>query len=347
MNPNQAALNAVRRRGLAARLRESQVIALFLALIPIAAAGADIVVYTSTDQEYAEAILKDAESAIAQKTLTVFDAEAAKTVGLERRLVAEKNKPKADIFWNSEFLRTHRLYSQGVLTTTSASAAKGIPPTFIFPYSIGFGVRTRVIAVNTQRVDKSHYPATLDDLTQPRFKGKVAISSPLFGATATHFAALHAQWGAERFTAFLQALKHNEVAILPGNADVRDAVAAGRVLAGVTDSDDAVVAIRRGQPLAMLFPDQAGAGAFGLYMTVARVGGRPGAPGVQKLIDYLSSEATEKRLIELGAVQFSVRPGGPMASEVGATRPKMWFMDPAKIDASLAPSAALIKKHLL
>lgn len=318
-----------------------------LLVSPPVTAHAEIVIYTSTDQEYAERILSTADSALGQKAFAVFDAEAAKTVGLERRLVAEKKRPKADVFWNSEFLRTHRLYTQGVLAAASADAPKGIPPAFTSAYSLGFGIRTRVIAVNTRLVEKSRFPATLDDLTSPRFKDKVAISSPLFGAASTHFAALHAQWGAERFTAYLQALKTNGVVILPGNADVRDAVAAGRVLVGMTDSDDAVVAIRRGQPLAMVFADQAGQGAFGLYMTVARVAGRPDAPGVRKLIDYLSSEATEKRLIEMGAVQFSVRPDGPMAPEVGPTRPKMWFMDPAKIDASLGPSAALIKKHLL
>lgn len=306
------------------------------------------VIYTSTDQEFAEVILAEAESSAQLRIVAVFDAEAAKTVGLERRLVAEKAKPKADIFWNSEFLRSHRLYTQGVLAPIPAgNKAPGIPATFISDYSVGFGIRSRVIAVNTRDVPPSDRPATLDDLTLPRFKGKVAFSNPLFGATSTHFAALHAQWGAERFTAYLKALKTNGVVILPGNADVRDAVAAGRVLVGVTDSDDAVGAIRRKQPLAMVFPDQAGEGAFGLYMTVARVAGRPDTPAIQKLIEYLISEAVEKRLIEMGAVQFSVRPSGPMAAEVGAQRPKLWFMDPARIDASLAPSAALIKKHLL
>ena len=306
------------------------------------------VIYTSTDQEYAEVILSEAESNAKLKSTAVFDAEAAKTVGLERRLVAEKAKPKADIFWNSEFLRTHRLNTQGALAPMAQEGKSlGIPAAFISPHSIGFGIRSRVIAVNTRALQLADYPATLNDLVLPRFKGKVAISNPLFGATSTHFAALHAQWGAERFTAFLVALKKNDVTILPGNADVRDAVAAGRVLVGVTDSDDAVGAMRRKQPLAMIFPDQAGAGAFGLYMTVARVAGRPPSAATQKLIDYLCSEATEKRLIEMGAVQFSVRPDGPMAKEVGALRPKLWFMEPARIDASLVPSAALIKKHLL
>jgi hypothetical protein len=46
-------------------------------------------------------------------------------------------------------------------------------------------------------------------------------------------------------------------------------------------------------------------------------------------------------------VQLSVRPNGPVAREIGGQRPKLWFMDPARIDASLEPSVELIRKHLL
>lgn len=55
-------------------------------------AVAQVVVYTSTDQEYAEVILKEAQAAIGQRVTAVYDAEASKTVGLERRLVAEKTE---------------------------------------------------------------------------------------------------------------------------------------------------------------------------------------------------------------------------------------------------------------
>ena len=119
------------------------------------------VIYTSTDQEFAEVILAEAESSAQLRIVAVFDAEAAKTVGLERRLVAEKAKPKADIFWNSEFLRSHRLHKQGVLAPIPAgNKAPGIPATFISDYSVGFGIRSRVIAVNTRDVppsDPCHY----------------------------------------------------------------------------------------------------------------------------------------------------------------------------------------------
>ena len=321
---------------------------LLVALVPLTwAVHAQTVVYTSTDQEYAEVVLKEAEAALGQKLTAVFDAEASKTVGLERRLVAEKAKPKADVFWNSEFLRTHRLDRQGVLAPTAVAPSFGLPASVVAPHSVGFGIRGRVLAAHTPSVPEADRPKRVEDLADPRWKGKVAIGRPLFGTTSTHFAALHAQWGEAKFVAFLKGLKANGVMILPGNGDVRDAVAAGRAAVGLTDTDDAVGALRRKQPLAMIFPDQDGSGMFGVYMTVARIAGGPNAAGAQKLVDYLASEKTESRLIELGAVQIPVRPGLPMAPEMGGTRPRIWFMDASKIEASLEPSIALIRQHLL
>jgi iron(III) transport system substrate-binding protein len=310
-------------------------------------AAQPVVVYTSIDQEYAEIVFKEAAQATGLQIQPVFDAEASKTVGLERRLIAEKAKPKADVFSNSEFLRTHRLSRQGVLAPTAVDKSLALPAEVITPNSVGFGVRARVIVVHTPSVPTAEQPKSLEDLTHSRFKGRVAIARPLFGTTATHFAALHAQWGEARFIRFLQALKANEVTILPGNGDVRDAVVAGRAIVGLTDTDDAVGALRRGQALAMVFPDQDGAGAFGIYMTVAKVAGGPNPAGAQKLVDYLANEKTEARLIELGAVQIPVRPHLPMAREIGTVRPKLWFMDPTRIENSLQPSVELIRRHLL
>jgi iron(III) transport system substrate-binding protein len=306
-----------------------------------------VVVYTSIDQEYAEVVFKEAAQATGLQIQPVFDAEASKTVGLERRLVAEKAQPKADVFSNSEFLRTHRLSRQGVLAPTAVDKSLALPADVITPNSVGFGIRARVIVAHAPSVPPADRPQTLEALADPRFKGKVAIARPLFGTTSTHFAALHAQWGEDRFVRFLQALKANQVTILPGNGDVRDAVVAGRAAVGLTDTDDALGALRRGQPLAMVFPDQDTAGAFGVYMTVAKVAGGPNPAGAQKLVDYLASEKAEARLIELGAVQIPVRPHLPMAKELGAVRPKLWFMDPTRIEGSLQPSVELIRKHLL
>ena len=93
------------------------------------------ILYTSADQEYAEVVLREAESAAGLRPVTIFDAEASKTVGLERRLIAEKSKPKADLFWNSEFLRTYRLDKQGVLAPTAVDKSLGIPASGVARYT--------------------------------------------------------------------------------------------------------------------------------------------------------------------------------------------------------------------
>jgi iron(III) transport system substrate-binding protein len=305
---------------------------LFYSLLACSQSPATVVVYASADQEYAEQILQEMQASLKLKVNAVFDAEASKTVGLERRLEAEKNRPKADIFWNSEFLRTYRLQKQGALDKD---------------HTVSFGLRARVLAVNTDLVEKGDFPQQLEALVDPKWRGKVAMATPLFGTTATHFAALHTQWGEARFVEFLHALKRNQVMLLPGNGEVRNAVVAGRAAIGLTDTDDAVGAMRRGQPLAMVFPDQDSVGAFAVHMTATQVAGRQAMAQTQQVLDFLANEATEQRLIALGAVQFSHRAGGPMAAEIGPQRPKLWQMEARQIDASLATSVALIRKHLL
>lgn len=313
----------------------------------MALAAPEVVVYTSVDQEFAEPILKHFEQQSGLKVKAVFDAEAAKTVGLERRLVAEKAKPKADVFWNSEYLRTLRLGAEGVLTSQPASA-KTIPAEYRAKDGTwtGFGVRARVLLVNTQLVTNDQLPSALADLTHPRWKGRVALAKPYFGTTSTHFAALYSRWGEARFTQFLQALKENQTTLLPGNADVRDAVASGRFALGLTDSDDAIGALQAGKPVKMVFPDQEGEGAFGVFHTVALIKGGPHPHEALALVEYLTSESTENELIRHGAVQIPVRSPLSPASLMGTLTPKIWHLAAPELIPALADSARLIRTHL-
>jgi hypothetical protein len=65
-----------------------------------------VVIYTSLDKIFSEPILKAFERQAGIKVLDVYDSEATKTTGLVNRLIAEKNNPRADVFWNSEIGRT-------------------------------------------------------------------------------------------------------------------------------------------------------------------------------------------------------------------------------------------------
>ncbi len=271
----------------------------------------EVTVYTSVDQVYSEPILKAFEEKTGIHVKPLYDAEAAKTVGLANRLIAEKDNPLADVFWNGEFIQTLALKKDGVLASYDAPAAKDLPVNFVDPDRqwTAFGGRARVIIVNTALVDEADRPAGLSDLVaRPR---DVAFANPLFGSTLTHAAALSAALGIDQALAIFTDLKDGGARVVDGNAVVRDMVAAGQVAMGLTDTDDACVAIEKEAEVAVIFPDQEedGLGTVVVPNTVALVAGAPHQRTGKALVDFLLSPETEAALIEAGWIQIPSRPG--------------------------------------
>lgn len=299
-----------------------------------AAQKPEVVVYTSVDQVYAEPVLRGFEAQTGIAVKAVYDVEASKTVGLEKRLLAERQNPRADVFWNSEYLRTLRLAQQQALAPYVSPQAGRIPAETkdSLGYWTGFGARQRVFVVKTQLLQPEDYPQRLADLAAPRWKGRGAVAKPVSGTSSTHFAALYARWGAAKFSDFLNALLANQVAFLPGNAAVRDAVAAGDYAFGLTDTDDVQAALGRGDKVAMVFPDQDGDGAFSIPFTVALVAGGPNPEQGKKLMDYLLGLEVEQALIQAGALH------GPAL--------KSWRYLQPDLPEALQSSARLIQEAL-
>jgi iron(III) transport system substrate-binding protein len=107
------------------------------------------------------------------------------------------------------------------------------------------------------------------------------------------------------------AVQDRNVRILDGNSVVRDHVADGLLAFGITDSDDACGAVESGAPVVIIIPDQ-GTGEQGTLVipnTVALIRGGPNPEEGKKLIDYLLSPETEKKLVENGWIQMSTRGG--------------------------------------
>src|SRR3989338_8965180 len=140
----------------------------------------EVVVYVSHDQDYAQPILEAFEKATGIKVKAVFDTEASKTVGLTNRLIAEKNNPQADVFWNNEVVRTIQLKKEGVLAVYRPRNYEKLNPLYKDSegYWTGFAARARVLIVNTDLLDKTNRPGSLEDLTRPEFEGVVTIADP-------------------------------------------------------------------------------------------------------------------------------------------------------------------------
>lgn len=270
-----------------------------------------VVVYTSVDQIYAEPILNEFQNRTGIKVLPVFDVEASKTTGLANRLVAEKSRPQADVFWNNEFAQTLLLKERGVLAPYRSPAAADIPPPYTDPegYWAGLGGRARVILVNTELVPPDNYPRSIFDLLNPAWPGKqVGMAYPLFGTTATQAAALYAALGPEQGRAFYQKLRDRGIRVVDGNSVVRDLVAAGQLSLGLTDTDDAYGAVKKGDPVKIIYPDQEDLGTLVIPGTVALVAGAPHPGEAKALIDYLLSREVEQALVTCGFSQIPLRP---------------------------------------
>ena len=272
-----------------------------------------VTVYVSTDRVFSEPVLREYEKRTGVRVNAVYDTEETKSTGLANRLIAERARPRADVFWSNEPVRTLVLKSRGVLAQYRSPSAEGIPSALRDPegYWTGFSARIRVIAYNTKLVRREEAPRSVFDLADPRWRGQVAIADPRFGSTSFHVAALYAMAGDERMDDFFRRLKANEVRVVDGNSVVRDLVARGDAKVGLTDTDDVNVAIEDGQPVAMVLPDTAGLGVPVMPNMVSLIANGPHAEEGRGLIDYLLSPDVERRLAQSDAVQIPLHAGVP------------------------------------
>ncbi len=272
----------------------------------------ELVVYTAVDQIYSEPIFEAFEEQTGIKVQAVYDLESNKTTGLTNRLIAERENPVCDVFWNNEFVQTMVLQDEGLLEAYVSPLAEDIPDAFKDSdgYWTAFGGRARVMLVNTDLLSPEEYPSSIYDLISDRYSGDmIAIAYPMFGTTRTQVAAIYAAVGEEEGRSILQALSDKGVQVVDGNSVTRDMAAAGQVAMGYTDTDDAKGAIADGSPVEMVFLDQ-GEGEMGNLITpntVAMINGAPHSEEAKEFIDYLLDPAMEERLIQDDFFDVSLR----------------------------------------
>ncbi|MEN6495407.1 MAG: extracellular solute-binding protein [Thermoguttaceae bacterium] len=272
----------------------------------------DLVVYTALDSQFSEPVFAEFTKATGIRVRPKFDTEATKTVGLVEAIMAEKGRPRCDVFWNNEILNTLRLEKQGLLVVYRSPAAESYPAMFQSPEGTwhGFAARARVLIVNTKLVPKDKQPGSIRDLLAPEWSGKAGIAKPLFGTTATHAACLFAHWGSDEAKDFFKRVKENQIKILSGNKQVAVAVAAGQLHFGLTDTDDAIGELEKGSPVAIVYPDQGPEGLGTLFIpnSLAIIAGGPNPDASKRLVDYLLSPEVEARLAAGPSAQISLNP---------------------------------------
>lgn len=327
-----------------------------LLILPVACKGSDgasraVVVFVSHDRVFSEPILDAFQQQSGITVKAVYDTEATKTTGLVTRLMSRADRPEADVFWNNEVGQTLLLQRAGLLERYVPMAAEDIPKAFLDMegHWSGYAVRARVILVNTALVPAGEEPRTIDALTQPEWKGKVAIARPLFGTTKTHMAALFATLGPAKARAWFERLLKNDAKVVEGNAVARNLVAEGQIAVCLTDTDDANGAFIKGAPVKMIYPDQ-GPGELGTLLipnSVCLIKGGPNPQEARELIEYLISKEVEARLAKGKAAQMPVRKDVPPHSpRFDLSQVKGMEVTPAQIADQMPAVQTYLEKRL-
>jgi iron(III) transport system substrate-binding protein len=287
-------------------------------------ASGRVLVYTSADDVLAKEVLAACTRATGVEVVGLFDTEATKTTALESRIRAERDRPRADIFWSSEGFAVLRLARDGLLAAIPEDIWSTWPARHRDPARqwLAFAARARVVVMRRGFAPLRHWA----DLAKPGLglglppgnDCRIAIADPRFGTTSSHIAALEQVWreaatrgagagdaaafaaAVPSFDAWVDGMRANGVEVLPGgNAATVDAVARGQCAYGLTDTDDALVAIDRGMPIEMCLPRTLPDGAQGggtmlVPNTVAPILGGPGdSDAVRKVLGYLVSPECE------------------------------------------------------
>jgi iron(III) transport system substrate-binding protein len=281
-------------------------------------ASNEVVVYSSVDEIFARPIAEQFEEETGIRVLLVPDTEEAKSTGLLNRLIAERARPQADVFWSGDPVRAAILEARGISEAYRSPLAVDLPARYrdAAGHWTGFSARARVLIYNTDRVSEGQRPTSIMDLVDPRFRGRAAIANPLFGTTSMHAAALFQVLGPERAREFFESFIENGGTIVSSNGEVRRRVAAGDLAVGITDTDDFNVAFLEGRPVRAVYPDQDGMGTLVIPNAAVLIAGAPSPDEGRRFIDFLLRPATEQALAESEAAQIPLRPSVPAPQHV-------------------------------
>jgi len=210
-------------------------------------------------------------------------------------------------------VRAEMLKKLGVATPYQSPQADGLPPAFSDPenYWVGFSARARVLVYNKDSIPAGSEPRSIMDLADARYQGRACLANPLFGTTSMHAASLFALLGKEDAKRFFDKFLANGGQMASSNGDVRRRVAEGSCSVGVTDTDDANVALLDGRPVGIVYPDADGMGTLIIPNAAVLIANGPNPDAGKRFIDFLLRPQTETALARSAAAQIPLREGIP------------------------------------
>lgn len=258
----------------------------------------DLIIYSGRREPLFEPVVKAFEDATGIEVSVKYGS----TTELGNALIEEQNNARADIFVGTDAATAETLRGRGVFAPFDDPVLDSIDPAFHAEDGSWVGVsgRARVIMYNTDKVAEGDVPSSVFDLTDPKWKGEVAIPSTANSSFTAWVSSLRKLRGDDATREFLQALKDNDLNVLNEHTDVRNAVGAGEFSIGLVNHYYYQLEKQEGSPVGVVYPDQ-GADDIGVLVNVAAasiVDGAPHEENARAFMRFLLGEEAQRIFAE-------------------------------------------------
>lgn len=195
-----------------------------------AAQASELTVYSGRDEELVAPLLEQ----FTEQTDIKLNVRYGDSTELAATIREEGDRSPADVYFGQDAGALGALAKANLLAPLPQATLDKVGPAFRSADGLWVGTsgRARVMAYDTRVLEPGDLPASVLDLTDPRWKGKVgwAPTNASFQAFVT---AMRVVLGEEAAAQWLEDMKANDTQAYERNGLLRDAVAAGEVEIGL------------------------------------------------------------------------------------------------------------------
>ena len=270
--------------------------------------GPSIVVYNAQHEQ----LLEEIAPKFTDKTGIDVDLRNGDDAELSAQLVQEGDASPADVFLTENSPAMSAVEKAGLLAPLDAAATDPIPQQFRPESGLwtGFVARSTVLVYNTSMVSEADLPASIMDLADPKYAGKISFSPTGADFQAIVAAVLDLE-GEDATRQWLAGLKANGT-VYDGNNVVLESVNSGESAIGIIYHyywyrDQAESGENSDNTQLYFFGDQ-DPGAF-LSISGAGVLKSSDHPtDAQKFVEFLTSEEGQQDLADSYALEYPLNP---------------------------------------
>jgi iron(III) transport system substrate-binding protein len=235
-----------------------------------------------------------------EQTGIQVEARYGDTAELAAQLIEEGDASPAQVYFAQDAGALGAVDAAGLFVPLPASVATTVPEAYRAPNGSWTGVtgRARVIAYDPEQVPAADVPQSVFDLTDPKWKGQVAIA-PTNASFQAFVTAMRVSQGDDVTKQWLEGLVANDVQIYEKNGLILDAVDTGQAQLGLInhyywyEKAAEVGADAMRAQIAFAKPDDPGS-----LVNVAGVGMLADTPNATKFVEWLLSPQTQQWFVE-------------------------------------------------